>query len=254
MSGIMLRLPLKKIPDSRYFQQRIIPVHLICMRTTKNSWLSTRFGRILTPVINYSVLLVDDHKILLEGVKSLIKQPFEVTGTAASGKEALDLLKAQDFDILITDYEMPDLSGLELIKAARATQKEIKIIVLSMHDDPAIVREILREGVNGYILKKDTHRSLSEALKKLVEGRRFLSDDIAEILIQEDPEKEKGLLTNREIEILRLITREFNSRQIAEILFISEHTVETHRKNILRKTGASNLVGLVKYAYANNLI
>lgn len=224
------------------------------MGSAKNSWLSTGFGRILTSVIKHSVLLVDDHRILLEGVRNLINEPFEVKGTAASGQEALELLKKEDFDILITDYEMPGLTGLELIKAARAAQKEIKIIVLSMHDDPSIVREILREGVNGYILKKDTHKNLSEALKKVVEGRRFLSDEIAEILIQEDPDKDKGVLTNREVEILRLITKEFNSRQIAEILFISEHTVETHRKNIFKKTGASNLVGLVKYAYANNLI
>jgi len=91
-------------------------------------------------------------------------------------------------------------------------------------------------------------------LKKVVEGRRFLSDEISEILIHSPEEEEKGTLTSRETEVLRLVAKEFNSRQIAEILFISERTVETHRKNILRKTGASNLVGLIKYAYANNLV
>ncbi len=202
----------------------------------------------------HSVLLVDDHRILLEGVKNLIQDPFEVKATAASGREALELIKKQEFDVLVTDYQMPELTGLELVKAASAAQPDIKIIVLSMHDDPSLVKELLRSGVLGYILKKDTHKNLTEALTKVIEGKRFLSNEIAELLINHAEDEDKGLLTTREEEILKLITKEFSSRQIAEILFISERTVETHRKNILKKTGATNLVGLVKYAYANKLM
>jgi len=202
----------------------------------------------------HSVLLVDDHRILLEGVRNLIQAPFEVSATASSGKEALDLLKTKEFDVLITDYQMPELTGLELVKAAKAAQPEIKVIVLSMHDDPSVVKELLRSGVLGYILKKDTHKNLTDALHRVIEGKRFLSDEIAEMLINTPEEEDKGLLTSREIEILKLITKEFSSKQIAEILFISERTVETHRKNILKKTGVTNLVGLVKYAYANKLV
>lgn len=198
--------------------------------------------------------MVDDHRILLEGVQSLIQDPFEVKATAASGHEAIELLKNQEFDILVTDYQMPEFTGLELVKVARATQPDIKIIVLSMHDDPAIVKELLRSGVLGYMLKKDTHKNLTDALVKVMEGKRFLSDEIAELLINNSEEEDRGILTTREEEILKLITKEFSSRQIAEILFISERTVETHRKNILKKTGATNLVGLVKYAYANKLM
>lgn len=202
----------------------------------------------------HSVLLVDDHPILLEGMKNLIRDPFEVTHTATSGLAALDYIKSTEFDLLITDYEMPGITGLELVKAARIAQPEIKIIVLSMHDDPAVVKELLRSGVSGYILKKDTYKNLTDALQKVMEGKRFLSDEVAELLINLPEEEERGVLTSRETEILKLITKEFNSRQIAEVLFISERTVETHRKNILKKTGATNLVGLVKYAYANNLV
>jgi two-component system nitrate/nitrite response regulator NarL len=204
----------------------------------------------------YSVLLADDHRILLDGLNTLIEglDSFSVKDMAGNGIQALDLLKKNDYDILVTDYEMPGLTGLELVKAARTLQPEIKIIVLSMHDDPSVVREMLREGANGYILKKDSHHTLQDALNKVMEGKRFLSDDISEILIHSPEEEEKGTLTARETEVLRLVAKEFNSRQIAEILFISERTVETHRKNILRKTGASNLVGLIKFAYANNLI
>jgi two-component system, NarL family, nitrate/nitrite response regulator NarL len=202
----------------------------------------------------YSVLLVDDHRILLDGLKSLVRDPFEVKAIASSGTEALNLIKATEFDVLITDYEMPGISGLELVKAARIAQPEMKIIVLSMHDDPAVVRELLQLGAMGYLLKKNSGTNLADALHKVTEGKRFLSDEIAELLIQAPVDEEKGALTSRELEILKLVAKEFNSRQIAEILFISERTVETHRKNILRKTGAANLVGLIKYAYANNLI
>jgi two-component system, NarL family, nitrate/nitrite response regulator NarL len=217
-------------------------------------WLSKPFGRILQSMKKHSVLLVDDHPILLEGMRNLIRDPFQVTEVAISGLAALELIKTTDFDLLITDYEMPGMTGLELVKAARQAQPEMKIIVLSMHDDPAVVKELLRSGVMGYILKKDTYKNLADALYKVMEGKRFLSDEVAEILINLPEEEERGVLTTREIEVLKLVTKEFNSRQIAEILFISERTVETHRKNILKKTGAINLVGLVKYAYANNMV
>lgn len=204
-----------------------------------------------------SILLVDDHRILLEGVKNLLSgsNQYEVKDTASSGKDALQLIKANEYDILITDYELQDITGLELIKAAKSVLPELKVIVLSMHDDPSVVRELLRAGINGYILKGDTHRTLNEALTKVINNRKYLSDEISEVIVQmtDDP-SERGVLTTREVEILKLVAKEFSSRQIAERLFISERTVETHRKNILKKTGVGSLVGLIKYAYANNLI
>ncbi|MGC4023533.1 MAG: response regulator transcription factor [Cyclobacteriaceae bacterium] len=131
----------------------------------------------------------------------------------------------------------------------------MKVIVLSMHDDPSVVRELLRAGISGYVLKKDTHTTLSEALQKVIDNKRFLSDEISDLLIHlSDGTEDQHVLTAREEEILRLIAKEYTSRQIAEILLVSERTVETHRKKIIRKTGATNLVALIKYAYANNLV
>lgn len=218
------------------------------------AWFSKRFERILPHMKRYSVLLVDDHRILLDGMKNLLQEPYEVKATASSGQEALELIKNHDFDVLITDYEMPGINGLDLVKAMSAAQPEAKIIVLSMYDDPSVVRELFRAGAAGYILKKDTYNNLTTALQNVMEGKRFISDAIAEVLINNSQEETKGPLTPREIEILKLVTREMSSKQIAEILFISERTVETHRKNILKKTGVTNLAGLVKYAYVNNLI
>ena len=124
-----------------------------------------------------------------------------------------------------------------------------------MHDEAHLVKEILKEGVDGYLIKKDSHNELINAIYSIKGGKTYLSSDVNSILIKGlNGEGEQKLLTDREREILKLISKEFTNKQIAEELFISERTVETHRKNIFRKTGTNNLVGLIKYAYANNLI
>ncbi len=208
-------------------------------------------------VEKYRILLVDDHKILLEGTQRLLSglALYDVAGLASKGKEAIELLKSQDFDILITDYELPDYSGLEIIKIARAVHPDIRVIVLSMHDDPSVVKELLKENIDSFVLKNDTHSSLLQALDKVTAGKKFFSDEISEILVQQiNSPSEKSYLSPREMEIIKLIARDFSTKQIAEVLFISEKTVETHRKNILRKTGCSSVVGLVNYAHAQKLI
>lgn len=124
-----------------------------------------------------------------------------------------------------------------------------------MHDEVHLVKEILKAGVNGYVLKKDTRNELLQAIREVQVGKVFLSNDINKMLIVNLQNPDEGkLLTDREREILKLIAREFTNKQIAEELFISERTVETHRKNIFKKTGTNSLVGLIKFAYANNLI
>ncbi|QSE97091.1 response regulator [Fulvivirga lutea] len=203
----------------------------------------------------YRILLVDDHQILLEGTKNLINQSelFLVADTSNSAEKARELLLANDYDILVTDYQMQGMDGSQLIQIAKSVLPELKIIVLSMHDDSHIVKDLLKKGVDGYVLKSDTHDSILNALDKVTSGKRFLSDEIAELLIQNIDEEVNSALTPREEEIVRLIVKEYSTKQIAEILFISERTVETHRKNILKKTGCSNLVALIKYAYQHHL-
>jgi len=205
----------------------------------------------------YKVLLVDDHQILLDGTRQLMQNLdlYEVKDAATTGMQAIELMKTNDYDILITDYQLPDISGVELVKIASSVLPDMKIIVLSMHDDPAVVKELLKEGVAGYMLKNDSQSSLLEALDKVTDGKRFLSDDISDLLINQlnEPE-EKSVLSPRETEIIKLIAKDYSTKQIAEILFISEKTVETHRKNILRKTNCSTVVGLVNYVHERKLI
>jgi two-component system nitrate/nitrite response regulator NarL len=205
----------------------------------------------------YQILLLDDHKILLEGTQRLLSglELYEVAATASSAKEAIELLKSQDFNVLITDYELPDSSGLEIIKIARTINPEIKVIVLSMHDDPSVIKELLKENIDSFVLKNDTHSSLLLALDKVTSGKKFFSDDISEILVRQiNSPSEKNDLSPRETEIIKLIAKDFSTKQIAEVLFISEKTVESHRKNILRKAGCSSVVGLVNYAHTHKLI
>ena len=202
-------------------------------------------------------ILIDDHAILLDGIRALLEKEegVEVIATAESAEKGLELIQSHQPDLLITDFNLPGMDGLSLIRRVKKMLPDIKIIVLSMHDETHLVKEILKEGVNGYVLKKDSHKELSEALQQIKVGRVFLSDEINKMLIRglNFPDEQK-LLSDREREILKLIAKEYSNKQIAEELFISERTVETHRKNIFRKTGTSSLVGLIKFAYANSLI
>ena len=203
------------------------------------------------------VLLVDDHAILLDGLENLLKdtENFDVIGKEGTVVGALTFLKSNEVDVLITDYNLPDGDGLGLVRTVKRILPNIKVLVLSMHDETYLVKEILKEGVNGYLLKKDSQDELLNALDAISDGKIYLSNDINNMLIQglNQPDEQR-LLTEREREILKLIATEYTNKMIAEALFISERTVETHRKNIFRKTKTSSLVGLIKFAYANNLI
>lgn len=203
------------------------------------------------------IFLTDDHEILLDGLKKIISDEtdLKVVGSAATVQQTMDELTRLNVDLLITDYNLPDEDGLTLVRKVKRKYPEMKILVLSMHDEGHLVKEILKEGINGYVLKKDSHNELVNAISAIQNGKVYLSSDINTILMKGlHGEGEQKLLTEREREILKLISREYTNRDIAEELFISERTVETHRKNIFRKTGTNNMVGLIKYAYANNLI
>ena len=201
--------------------------------------------------------MVDDHAIMLDGLVALLKtdEEMEIVGTAGTVADAMDFLKMNHIDVLVTDYNLPDDDGLSLVRKVKRLWPEIKILVLSMHSESHLVKEILKEGIDGYVLKKDSKDDLIDALYSVKKGNLFVSNEINNMLVRNlhQPDEQK-LLTEREREILKLISKEYTNRMIAEELFISERTVETHRKNIFRKTKTSSLVGLIKFAYANNLI
>lgn len=202
------------------------------------------------------ILLVDDKTILLDGISNLLeKSAHELVENANSVDEALQYFEKTEFDILISDFNLVDDNGLELIRKVKKIYPCLKIIVLSMHDEAHLAEEIIKEGVNGYLLKKDSHHDLVEALETIDKEEVYLSDEINQILLKAlDHNVDADLLTKKEYAVLKQLAENDDSVKIAEHLSVSKRTVDSHRKSLLKKTKTSSNVGLLKYAYANNLI
>lgn len=203
------------------------------------------------------LFLVDDHHIVLDGLKSMFDQDsrFIIIGTASNAEDAIKGIESNKPDILLTDYSLPGANGLDLCVQVKTKYPDVKRVILSMHDEGVLVKQILKEGVDGYLLKSIQQLELKNALLQIVKGMPYVSPEITKLVLSDlSNEQPAELLSEREREILNLIAKENSNKQIAEKLFISERTVETHRKNIFRKTNTTSLVGLIKYAFANNLI
>jgi two-component system, NarL family, nitrate/nitrite response regulator NarL len=205
-----------------------------------------------------TLVLVDDHQIILDGLKSLLENDpdFLILATFNAAEEAQVFLAKEQPAILLTDYSLQGITGLELFKRIKPLYPKLKVALLSMHDEDSLVRGALKEGIHGYLLKSIQQFELKNALKQLAMGYPYVSPEITKFLMNDynKAATKEELLTERESEILRLITKEYSNKQIAEKLFISERTVETHRKNIFRKTNTSSLVGLIKYAFENSYV
>ena len=201
-----------------------------------------------------SIYLVDDHKIFVKGVASLLeKEPdMLVSGFSFDGESALKFLADNPADLVLTDIQMHGMSGIELTKKIKEENPETKVIGLSMFDKAEIVMELIAAGADGYLLKDIEKNELVNAIHEVLEGKLHYSTTVAKMMVASLDNKD--LLTKREKEILCLIAKEKTNAMIAEQLFISEHTVEAHRKNIFRKTKAKSIVGLVKFAYDNKLV
>jgi DNA-binding NarL/FixJ family response regulator len=204
------------------------------------------------------VVLVDDHHIVLDGLESLLQQDqnFHVLASLHSGEEVLEFFKTQQPQILLSDYTLPGISGLDFFKQVRKNYPQVKIIVLSMHDEAQIIKSVLKEGVEGYLLKNIQHSELKAAIRHVAQGLPYVSPEVTRLLMEEmnKPKEEQELLTERELDVLRLIAKEYSNKEIADKLFISERTVETHRKNIFRKTKTTSLVGLIRFAFDQKLV
>lgn len=200
---------------------------------------------------------------MLDGIKALLKgdERFVIVGESTQAKEILPLIPDRKPDVIITDISMPGMDGVEFTKKIKTDFSEIKVLALSMADDEAIISQMLSAGISGYVLKNTGKEELCEALLKIASGEMYFTDEVSAVMMKAihqtkrvNDELEKAHLTNREKEIIQLIAKEFSNAKIAESLFISERTVETHRKNIFRKTNTKSVVGLLKYAMENKLI
>lgn len=212
------------------------------------------------------LLIADDHPLFLEGLVSLLKteKDFSSPLTATDGQQVLDLLKKEKCDVCILDINMPVLNGIETAKKIRALHPSMKVIVLTTYNDKEFISEMLYAGVSGYVLKNSTSSELVRAIKEVAAGRTYFSNEVQESIMEDYTSKLRKersasntpavVLTQREIEIVKLLAKEFTNDKIADALHISYRTVETHRKNIMQKTKAQNLAGLIKFAYEQGII
>ena len=210
------------------------------------------------------LLIADDHHLLLDGLVSLLNEENDITvaATATNGFQVLDLLSKQAFDICLLDINMPGMDGIETATVLQEKYPGLKIIILTTYNDKEIISEMLHLHISGYVLKNATRDELIRAIKKVVGGGLYFSEEVYDAITKNymgnlDTEKQKQktiTLTSRETEILQLIAKEYTNEKIAAELAISYRTVETHRKNIMHKTKAHNLAGLLKFAYSNKLI
>lgn len=202
--------------------------------------------------------IVDDHQMLIDGLKALLSGEPDISIVGENTNPQLALKEIGEYrpDIVLTDINMPEVDGIELTQYVKKQNPEIRVIALSMYGERNTISEMLKAGVNGYILKNTGKQELLKALKKVSDGGSYFSDEVsAEMMRPENPQASKTIsLSAREIEVIELIAKEYTNAKIAEALFISERTVETHRKNIFRKTDTKSVIGLIKYCVEKRII
>ena len=208
------------------------------------------------------VLLVDDHQIIIDGLRSVLQKTddIEVAGEANNGQEALKLTALLNFDVILMDIDMPVMNGIETLKTLKMKNYSAKVIILSMHNEAGMVKNLIALGAAGYLLKNAGADEVTLAIRKVMSGKQHFSADLTLSLLHSGAQQQNTRqqpqiqLTTRETEILQLIAKGFSNKEIGKSLYISHRTVDTHRTNLMNKLGVSNIAGLVSYAIKNGLI
>lgn len=205
--------------------------------------------------------ITDDHKMVLRGIEAMLKNTpeIEVVGTYENAQETLKNISKDTPDVLLLDINLPDINGIDLCKQLLKKHANLKIIALTNFDDISFTKRMLKNGAHGYLLKNTDKLEILEALKVVLSNELYIQKDIQRKLLNQTTSKtlDNGLqpnLTRREHDVLLAISEELTTQQIAEKLFISIKTVETHRMNIMSKLGAKNSVGIIKIAIEKELL
>lgn len=209
------------------------------------------------------VLIADDHKIMLAGLRSLLEKQkdFEVVAEAENGRKAVQMAQETEPDIVVMDVSMPDLNGIEATKQIMEGVPETRVIALSMHSDKRFVMGMLRAGASGYLLKDCASQELANAIYQVSAGKKYLSPEITGVVIDDflrgGPSEEvptaASQLSAREREVLQLIAEGWSTKQIASHLYVSVKTIETHRRQIMKKLDLHTIAALTKYAIREGL-
>lgn len=210
------------------------------------------------------LLIVDDHQMVRDGIRVMLeskKNSFQVEiDEAGNGEIAIQKILKKDFDIVLIDYQLPGMPGAETLQRIRSYKKDLKVLALSNHDEFSYVKSMINEGANGYILKNIEPSQLIHAIQSVLAGTPYYSNEVALKLIDSAKNSDKSVnalrngLTKRQLEILKMIAQEMTNDEIAKALRISKRTVDTHRQNLINKLDVKNTAGLIKAAYALNLL
>lgn len=202
------------------------------------------------------IIIADDHEVVLEGLESLVNASggISILGKAKNGKEVIPLLQNNTVDVAVLDINMPKMDGIELTNYIRKEHPEIKILILTMYKDVKFIKRVLELGAHGYILKNKSKEELIEAIKSVHYNGEYIGDEVKNALISSLRSKHvhgEIKFTRRELEVLKLIANGLSSPDISNKLNIAESTVNTHRKNLIRKTGVKNSKELMIFARDN---
>jgi len=211
------------------------------------------------------VLIADDHAILRSGLKLLVNsQPdMEVVGEGADGKQAIEIARETKPDVALLDLSMPHVGGMDALEAVVRDSRKTRVVVLTMHDDPAYLRSVLAAGASGYVLKRSVDADLLSAIRAVHQGGTFIDSSLADVLVQDAiatnqrkaarklPAK---LLSDRELQVLRLVAGGYSSQQIADQIYVSVKTVETYRSRLTAKLGLRTRSEVVRYAVRMGLL
>jgi DNA-binding NarL/FixJ family response regulator len=218
------------------------------------------------------ILIADDHEVARHGIRSLLEAHpgWEVCAEAKDGREAVELASTVNPDLILLDIGMPNLNGLEAARQILASSSHIPILILTMHDSDNVVREVLRAGARGFLLKSDAGRDLVAAVEALQLNRTFFTTKVSQMVLEgyldrDDPEsredgheKKEGdsaaVLTSREREVIQLLAEGKTSKEVAVALHLSVKTAETHRTNLMRKLGLHSVADLTRYAVRNGIV
>lgn len=208
------------------------------------------------------VLIVDDHQIIIDGIRAaLYDSPVQLSfSEALNGNSALDLLAAQNIDVVLLDINLPDINGIEVCKRIKQCYPSVKVIMISMYNEKHILAELLEIGIDGYLIKNSDRHEYAEAIQSVHSNKNYFHPDVKALLDEISAQngagnlKELPRITDREREILKHTANGLSSKEIGEILHISQFTVEKHKRNMLVKFNLKNTVDLVSFGYRNNLI
>lgn len=210
------------------------------------------------------IYLADDHKVLIDGMQAVLNTNtnFEIAGYSLNGTNVIEQATKNKADILVMDINMPEKDGIEVLKDLSAAEFPFKVIILSSYDDLKLIKEVMKLGARGYLTKQCAGENIIEAILAVENGEEYFCKTVRDKIfnsftrnnIKHNIETSSISLTERELEIIKLISLEYSGKEISAELSISTNTVETHRKNLVKKLNVKNTIGLVKFALKNNLI